>query len=583
MVDPLTPVPSLIAPSLTALPRPGRKVLLELDLTRGLLEQPPASPVGALRARHVPTLHGLVDALARAARDDRVAGLVAHVGQRVSLAQSGELRAAVRRLSAAGKPTVAWAESFGEAGPGNVGYHLATAFDEVWLQPSGELGLVGVSAQAVFVRDALAKLGVQAQISQRAEYKTAANMFLESAMTEPHREMVRALVDSAMATLVSDIAAARRLSEPQVRDAVDAAPLTAQEAVDRGLVDRIGYRDEVYAALHERLGKLETRYVERHRDGVRALARKGRDVVRHRPVVAVVQATGPIHLGRSGGSPFSGHSIGSDTLGAALRAVGRDEHVRAVVLRVDSPGGSYVASDAIRREVHALRRTGRPVVASMGNVAGSGGYYIAMPADEVVAGAATLTGSIGVLAGKQVIAEGLARLGVRRESVSAGRFAEMYSTERPFDEQEWRRLEDQLDRIYADFTGKAAEDRRMPLERMREVAKGRVWTGADAAERGLVDRIGGLSDAVDVACRRAGIRREDAELRTLPRVSPLDRLRPAPNSDAPRGAASPLTPLSPLSLPDQLLTALSLPDQLMTRLGLPGWGALTMPVLWELR
>ena len=561
MADALTSLPALVA-----LPRPGRKVLLELDLTRGLLEQPPASPVGALRARHVPTLQSLVDALTRAARDDRVAGLVAHVGQPITLAQSAELRAAVQRLAAAGKPTVAWTESFGEVGEGNVGYHLASAFEEVWLQPSGEIGLVGVHAQAVFVRDALEKLGVQAQISQRAEYKTAANMFLESAMTEPHKEMVRALVDSAMATLVSDVAAARGLSEQQVRDAVDAAPLTAQEGLDRGLVDRVGYRDEVYAALHERLGKVETRYVERHRDGMRTLARKGRDVVRHRPVVAVVHATGPIHLGRSGGSPFSGHSIGSDTVGAALRAVGRDEHVRAVVLRVDSPGGSYVASDAIRREVQALRRTGRPVVASMGNVAASGGYYIAMPADVVVAGAATLTGSIGVLAGKQVIRDGLARLGVRRESVSAGRFAEMYSTERPFDEEEWRRLEDQLDRIYADFTSKAAEDRRMPVDRLRELARGRVWTGADAVERGLVDRLGGLSDAVEVACQRAGIRREDTEVRSLPRLSALERLRPAQNSDAPRGAVLPI----------------SLPDQLMAALGLPG-GVLTMPVLWELR
>jgi len=322
----------------------------------------------------------------------------------------------------------------------------------------------------------------------------------------------------------------------------------------------------VYAALRERLGEVETRYVERHRGGVRTLARKGRDVVRRRPVVAVLHATGPIHLGRSGGSPFSGHSIGADTVGAALRAVGRDEHVRAVVLRVDSPGGSYVASDAIRREVQALRRTGRPVVASMGNVAASGGYYIAMPADLVVADAATLTGSIGVLGGKQVIGDGLARLGIRRESVSAGRYAEMLSTERGFDEDEWRRLEEQLDRIYADFTSKAAEDRRMPVERLRELARGRVWSGADAVERGLVDRLGGLSDAVDVACQRAGIRREDAEVRSLPRVSPLERLRPAQNSDAPRGAVLPL----------------SLPDQLMAALGLPG-GVLTMPVLWELR
>lgn len=548
----------------------GRRRLLELDLTRGLQEQLPAMPLAALRARHVPTLRSVVDALDRASRDGTVAGLVAHVGNRgITLAQSCELRRAVRAFAAAGKPTVAWTEAFGEAGPGNVGYHLASAFDEVWLQPSGELGLTGVSAQAVFVRDAMARLGVEAQVAKRAEYKTAANMFLESSMTGPHKEMVRRMVDSAMATLVADVATARRLTEQEVRDAVDAAPLTAAEALERRLVDRVGYRDEVYADLHHRLGEVETRYLDRHRGGVSTLRRRGRRVVRrHRPVVAVVHAGGPIHLGHSGSSAIASRTTGSDSLGAALRAAGRDEQVRAVVLRVDSPGGSYVASDSIWRAVHALRRTGKPVVASMGTVAASGGYYISMPADVVLANPATLTGSIGVLAGKQVLREGLQRLGVHRESVSAGRYAEMFSTERPFSDDEWHRLEGWLDRIYDDFTGKAAADRGMPVERLREVAKGRVWTGADAVEVGLVDALGGLTDAVDVACERAGVSRPDAEVRTLPRVGPLDRLRPPENSDSPRAASLP--------------SGMPLLDQAVAALGLTGWGVLTMPVTWEL-
>jgi protease-4 len=550
----------------------GRRRLLELDLTRGLQEQLPAMPLAAIRARQVPTLRSVVDALERARRDEHVVGLVAHVGNRgITFAQSAELRQAVRAFAAAGKVTVAWAESFGEAGPGNVGYHLATGFDEIWLQPSGELGLTGVTARAVFVRDALDKLGVQAQISQRAEYKTAANMFLESSMTEPHREMVRRMVDSVMTTLVHDVAAARRLPEQAVRDAVDAAPLTAPEAEERGLVDRVGYRDEVYAALRDRFGEVETRFLERHRGGTAALKRRGRSAVRRtRPVVAVVHASGPIHLGHSGSSAMASRTTGSDSVGAALRAAGRDDHVRAVVLRVDSPGGSYVASDAIWREVHELRRrTGKPVVASMASVAASGGYYVSMPADVVLANSATLTGSIGVLAGKQVIRDGLARLGVRRESVSAGRFAEMFSSERPFDEDEWRRLEGWLDRIYDDFTAKAAADRGMSPERLREVAKGRVWTGADAVEIGLVDRLGGLDDAVGVACERAGVTREDAEVRTLPRAGPLDRLKPPENSDSPRVAGLP--------------SGLPLLDRVVATMGLPGWGVLTMPVTWELR
>ena len=550
---------------------PRSRLLLELDLSRGLLEAPPSSPVEAIRARHTPTLRAVVDGLRKAADDARVVGLVCHVGARQpSLAQSGELRAAVQELRAAGKTTVCWAESFGELGPGNVGYHLASAFENVWLQPSGEVGLVGVTAQAVFLRETLDKLGDDTQLGQREEYKTAANMFRETAMTEAEREMTTALVESAMHTIVSDVAAGRGLDEARVRAAVDLAPLSATEAVEHGLVDRVGYRDELYAELKRRLGTTELKYVERYRGRQAARERvRPSSVRRRRPVVALVQASGPIHLGRSRTpSPLGGRSVGSDTIGAALRAAAEDDAVRAVVLRVDSPGGSYVASDAIRREVHALRRTGKPVIASMATVAASGGYYIAMPAARIVAGAGTLTGSIGVLAGKQVIRDGLARLGVRRESVSSGRYAEMFSTQRPFDDDEWRRLEQWLDRVYDDFTAKAAQDRGMELAELRAVAKGRVWTGADARRLGLVDEIGGLAQAIDLACRTARVERSDAQVRAYPRLHPLERLMPPENSDSPAAAS--------------LGEGFPLLERLTEALGLPNTGVLTMPVQWRL-
>ncbi|MGH3329887.1 MAG: signal peptide peptidase SppA [Nocardioidaceae bacterium] len=553
----------------------GSRLLLELDLTRGLHEAPPASPLEMARARHVPTLRSVVEALRKAAADDRVAGLVAHLGTRhLSLSQSSELRAAVKALSDAGRPTVCWTESFGELGPGNVPYHLASGFDEVWLQPSGDVGLVGVSAEAVFLRDTLDKVGVQPQIGRRAEYKTAADVFLESGMTDAHREMLSRIVESATEVVVGEVAEGRRLSQEDVRAALDVAPLSAEEALERRLVDRLGYRDEVYADLRKRLGDVDLRYVERYGKGLAQVAGSfagARSAVTRRdwPVVAVVQASGPIHLGRSHASPVSGRSVGSDTLGAALRAAAADESVKAVVLRVDSPGGSYVASDAIRREVHALRRTGRPVVASMANVAASGGYYIAMPADVVIAAPGTLTGSIGVLAGKQVIRDALARAGVRRESVSSGRYAEMFSTQRPFDEDEWQRLEGWLDRVYEDFVGKAATDRGMPVERMREVAGGRVWTGADAAGIGLVDELGGLAHAIDLACARIGAERADVEVKALPKLSPLERLRPAESSESPAAA--------------RLGEGLPLLERALGLAGLPSHGVLTMPVTWRLR
>lgn len=550
--------------------RRPRRLLLELDLTRQVLETPPASPLAGVRTRHTLNLRAVVEALARAAKDPHVAGLVAHVGHRQpTLAQSGELRAAVKAFAGSGKPTVCWAESFGELQPGNIAFHLASAFDQVWVQPSGDVGLVGITAQAVFVRDGLDRLGVSSQLGQRHEYKTAANTFLESTMTQPHREMLARIVESAMDTVVADVAADRHLDEGTVRTAAEQGPLSARGALGHGLVDRIGYRDEVHADLRRRLGDVELRYVDRYGRG---LAAKGAAAVRRtRPAVALIQASGPVHLGRSRSTPTTPHSIGSDSIGAALRAAAEDDAVRAVVLRVDSPGGSYVASDAIRREVHQVRRAGKPVVASMASVAASGGYFIAMPADEVVALPGTLTGSIGVVAGKAVIRDVLARVGVHSETVASAGHADMFSAQRPFDEEEWQRLEGWLDRVYEDFTAKAADDRGMEVEALRALARGRVWTGADAHRHGLVDTLGGLSEAVDAACRRAGVPRDRAELRVIARPGLLERLRPAENSDRPAAAR--------LGLDD----GLGLLGEALGALGLPRYGALMMPFRIRLR
>jgi protease IV len=297
---------------------------------------------------------------------------------------------------------------------------------------------------------------------------------------------------------------------------------------------------------------------------------------RGKPVVALIHAGGPIHLGRSRSTPWSGRSIGSDSLAAALRAAASDDAVKAVVLRVDSPGGSYVASDAIRREVIALRRSGRTVVASMANVAASGGYFIAMPADRVVASAGTITGSMGVLAGKQVIRETLERVGIRREQVGTGRYADMFSTNRPFDDEEWARLEGWLDRVYDDFTHKAAEDRGIAVEEIRRVARGRVWTGADAAQHGLVDELGGLQDAVDLAASQAGLDREKVELRVMPKPNLLERFRPADSSESPAAAFAPGV--------GGLIGGGGVPgwERLLAAAGVAPYGVLSLPVTWRL-
>ena len=240
--------------------------------------------------------------------------------------------------------------------------------------------------------------------------------------------------------------------------------------------------------------------------------------------------------------------MGSDTIAAALRSAAADDGVRAIVLRVNSPGGSYVASDTIWREVVRARAAGKPVVVSMGDVAASGGYYISMAADAIVAQPGTVTGSIGVLSGKPVLGELLGRAGVTTDSVTQGAHSAMFSTSRPFSEDEWALVNDWLDHIYADFTGKVAEGRGMTAERVHELARGRVWTGADALANGLVDELGGLDRAAALARRRAGLP-PGAPLRVYPRVRAA---RPAPPAGSSDGRAAAATPLAASLLAESL-------------------------------
>jgi protease-4 len=286
------------------------------------------------------------------------------------------------------------------------------------------------------------------------------------------------------------------------------------------------------------------------------------------PGVAVIYATGPIRRGRSGRGPLSGHAMGSDTVAAAIRAAAKDPASRAIVLRVNSPGGSAVASDTIWREVVRARATGTPVVVSMGDVAASGGYYISMAADEIVAQPGTITGSIGVITGKPVLGEAIGRAGVSSDRISHGAHAAMYSQLQPFSAEEWTLVNDWLDHIYADFTGKVATGRGMTADQVNEVARGRVWSGADALANGLVDELGGLDRAIAIARRRAGLGPE-APLRAFPRVHPLDRLRPAASSESPAASAASL-----------LADAWGPAWQLAARAGLSPYGPLTLPGSW---
>ena len=548
-------------------------LILELDLSDGIAEEPPTDPLSALAAMRRPRLADVLDGLRRARTDDRVRALVAKVGgQRMGLAQVQELRTAISAFAGAGKLAVAWAETFGDFSPGNVPYYLATAFDRIYLQPSGDLGLTGISVQNWFYRGALDKLGVEFQVGKREEYKSAAERFTEQGYSGPAREALQRMAASIVEQITEAIAQRLEISGVAARELIDSGPFMASEALDARLVDALGYRDEVYAGVRNEAGPdAQLLFLGRyHRARVfaertRTLPKPGADTV------ALIYASGPIRRGRSARGPLLRGPMGSDTLSAALRGATADHRVKAIVLRVNSPGGSYVASDTIWRETVRAKQAGKTVVVSMGEVAASGGYFIAMAADTIIAQPGTITGSIGVLSGKPVLGQALQRAGVTSDAVTEGAHADMFTASRPFREDEWAKINTWLDRIYADFTGKVAAGRGLTEEQVHDVARGRVWTGADATGIGLVDSLGGLDAALDVARDKAALP-DSAPVRIYPRSHPLDRLRPAASSDERQAARTSL-----------FAEAWGPVWQLAADAGLPSHGPLLLPGRWVIQ
>jgi protease-4 len=510
---------------------PGRRpqTLLELDLTEPLAAPEPDDPFARLRARGRRLLRPTLRALHEAAEDRQVIGLIAKVGGMWPWATMQEVRRGVQAFAASGKPTLAWAESFGEVGFRDMAaYVLATAFGELWLQPGGGVGLLGVGIETPFVRGTLDRLGIEPQFEQRHEYKNAADVLLRKEFTAAHREALERLAESVFSDAVETIADARGLTHDQVRELIDTGPRTASEAQAAGLVDRLGYRDQAYEAMRDRTGsEAELLFADRWRS-----RRKIAPPPHRRGHVALVEVRGGITSGRTRRSPM-GRQAGSDTVSAQLRAARDNDRARAVLLRVESPGGSALASEVIWREVWRLRESGKPVVVSMGDVAASGGYYIASPAEVIVALPATLTGSIGVAGGKLVVDGLLERVGVSTGSVQRGARALMYSPRRGFSEDERARFAATIDVIYNDFVGKVAAGRKRPVAEIEAVARGRVWTGRDALEAGLVDELGALRDAVRIARERADLP-EDAPVLGAIRIPPLARLSRPRNSEDPR-------------------------------------------------
>jgi protease IV len=485
-----------------SLRRVPKRTILELDLERGLLEQLPDEPLARWTAGAAWSVPELVSAIRRAAKDPRVSGLIARIGPaRIGLAHAQEIFDAVQAFRESGKRAIAWSETLGDGQSCTVQYLLACAFDEIHVQPGGSVGLNGLAIDQPFVRGLLDRVGVAPRMDHRAEYKTAKYLFTEDHLTAPHREMLTAVLESQAAQIASVVAQRRGHTAADVRNMMDEGPFMTQEAAARRLIDGISFRDEVYEKIEKELsGSLL--YLEHYLARTRR-ARASRDHI------ALIYGVGPITRGRSRGRRLlrSG-AAGADDIGAAFRAASRSKRVRAIVFRVNSPGGSAVASESIWREVKRARESGKPVVVSMSNLAASGGYYVAAPASRIVAEPGTITGSIGVVFGKLVTRDAWRKAGVTWQGVTVGANADIWSSTRDFTDVQWQRLQTFLDDIYVRFKQRVAEGRGMTLEQVEEVAKGRLWTGAEAVTRGLVDELGGFQRAVELAGELAGIPRE---------------------------------------------------------------------------
>lgn len=490
------------------------RATLTLKVGGDLAELAPTDVVSYLSVRRPPTVHSIVETLKKAKVDARVSGILLRpTGFSTPYwAKVQEIRDAVLDFRASGKPVYAYLEYGGERE-----YYLASAADKVFLMPSSPLDVKGIATLQLFLRGTLDLIGVFPDLHHVGDYKTAVNTFTEKGYTPAHKEMDASLNGSLFDALVVGIAEGRKKTPDEVRALIDQGPFLSDAAVKAGLVDDLAYEDEARDAMHEAIGEEDD---DRDIDGEAYAQVSAASLGLNRgPRIGVIYASGAITGGRSGFDPLNGATVGSDTLIEHIREARKDRSLKALVLRIDSPGGSATASDAIWHELMMAKDEleARPLVASMSDLAASGGYYLAMAADAIVAQPSTLTGSIGIFGGKYVTSGLYGKLGAHIDSTSHGRFAEMDSPARPFTTEETSKFQHQLQAFYDQFIEKVAASRGKTPAEIHAIAQGRVWTGQQAHQNGLVDALGGLDRAVALAKARAQIDPdEDVELVVFP-------------------------------------------------------------------
>jgi protease-4 len=441
-----------------------------------------------------PTLRTVLAVIDRAKRDDRIRGMVIIPNTSGAMwAQVQELHDALQSFKASNKSLVVFME-YG----GATDYYLASAAERVLMMPAGSLDVSGLATYEVFLRGTFDKFGVYPDLLHMGDFKTASNTFTEKGFTPAHREMARSMNRDLYDQLVKAIATGRGKTEDEIRRIIDQGPFLPQDAIAAGLIDAVAYDDQIDdASPVQGTRRLEGSEYTR---GFEPGAGTG-------PRVALLYAVGTIASGSSTFDGPGGNVLGSDTFVEWIRKVRADSSIRAIVIRIDSPGGSAIASEVIWRELMLTRQI-KPVIVSMGDVAASGGYYMAVPATAIVAQPGTITGSIGVVTGKFVVEGALGKLGMNTDSVSDGQFAEIYSPFRPFTPIERAKVEEQMQATYDLFVSRVAEGRGSSPDKIDAIARGRVWTGQQARELGLVDELGGLDRALALAKEHAKLDKE---------------------------------------------------------------------------
>jgi protease-4 len=493
---------------------PG-KMILALDLRNAIAD---SSNVNFSLGNQPVTVMDVVLGLDAAERDARVKGVTLRLGSaNLSIADAEEIGTAIKKFRKTGKFVYVHSQGFLATGLGD--YLTATSADQIWMQPNTPFTVAGEGGGQIFLRGLLDKIQADPQIVKRSDYKSAADEFMEKNMTPADREQMTRLMQSWYDTATAGAAADRHLTAAKVVAALDASPQFTENARAAGLIDQIGYDDDEQNAALARAG-----------DGAKMVpmsefvrVAKDRGDYAAGPRIALIQASGEIQEGSAGGGLFGANNvIAGDDLSKAIRAATADTSVKAIVLRVDSPGGSVSASDQILDAVKKAQASGKPVVVSMGSLAASGGYYISLSANRIIAEPGTITGSIGVLTGKVSIERSLALVGVGTASVGVGHNALYDSEFQPYTPDQLAALNHEADVIYADFTAKVAKGRKLPLAQVLDIAKGRVWSGADGKAHGLVDELGGLWTATDAAKKLAGIpQSERVSFRIYPRQKNL--------------------------------------------------------------